>query len=132
MKDVITVRGLTMGFGGRTIMENLDFDVRAGEVFVILGGSGSGKSTLLKHLIGLYKPLAGRISIAGIPLDPDNTDSYRRILDRIGVMYQGGALFSSMTLGENMALSTYPWISAKSLRNTDDWSSNHSFYTRNQ
>lgn len=104
MKDVITVRGLTMGFGGRTIMENLDFDVRAGEVFVILGGSGSGKSTLLKHLIGLYKPLAGRISIAGIPLDPDNTGSYRRILDRIGVMYQGGALFSSMTLGENVAL----------------------------
>lgn len=104
MKDVITVRGLTMGFGDRTIMENLDFDVRAGEVFVILGGSGSGKSTLLKHLIGLYRPLAGRISIAGIPLDPDNTDSYRRILDRIGVMYQGGALFSSMTLGENVAL----------------------------
>lgn len=113
MKDVISVRGLTMGFGGRTIMENLDFDVRAGEVFVILGGSGSGKSTLLKHLIGLYKPLAGRISIAGIPLDPDNTGSYRRILDRIGVMYQGGALFSSMTLGKNVAL---PLIEYTTLR----------------
>lgn len=104
MTAVITVRGLTMGFGDRIIMENLDFDVRAGEVFVILGGSGSGKSTLLKHLIGLYKPLAGRISIAGMLLDPDDTGGYRRILDRIGVMYQGGALFSSMTLGENVAL----------------------------
>lgn len=103
-KSVISVRGLTMGFGGRTIMENLDFDVRAGEIFVILGGSGSGKSTLLKHLIGLYKPVAGEITIAGIPLNPDDTDGYRRILDRIGVMYQAGALFSSMTLGQNVGL----------------------------
>jgi phospholipid/cholesterol/gamma-HCH transport system ATP-binding protein len=103
-KTVISVRGLTIGFGELVIMKNLDFDIRAGEIFVILGGSGSGKSTLLKHLVGLYKPMAGKITIAGMSLEPDDEDSYKQILTRIGVMYQGGALFSSMTLGENVAL----------------------------
>ena len=101
---VISVRGLTMGFGARTIMENLDFDIRAGEIFVILGGSGCGKSTLLKHLVGLHRPKAGTISIAGLAMNPDDPDTFKRILTRIGVMYQGGALFSSMTLAENIAL----------------------------
>lgn len=100
----VSARGLTMGFGQRTIMENLDFDIRAGEIFIILGGSGCGKSTLLKHLVGLHTPMAGSITVAGLPMNPDDADAYRRILDRIGVMYQGGALFSSMTLGENVAL----------------------------
>lgn len=103
-ETVISVRGLTMGFGERVIMEGLDFDVRRGEIFVILGGSGCGKSTLLKHLVGLYRPMAGSITVAGMPLDPEDGDGFRRILARIGVMYQGGALFSSMTLGENVAL----------------------------
>ena len=101
---VISARGLTMGFEGQAIMEGLNFDIHPGEIFVILGGSGCGKSTLLKHLVGLYKPMAGEITIAGMPLDPDDEDSFKRILARIGVMYQGGALFSSMTLGENVAL----------------------------
>ena len=101
---VISVRGLTMGFGARTIMENLDFDIHAGEVFIILGGSGCGKSTLLKHLVGLHRPKAGSISIAGLPMNLDDPDTFKRILTRIGVMYQGGALFSSMTLAENIAL----------------------------
>jgi phospholipid/cholesterol/gamma-HCH transport system ATP-binding protein len=101
---VITARGLTMGFGDLILMESLNFDIHSGEIFVILGGSGCGKSTLLKHLVGLYKPMAGKITIAGMVLDPDNDDSFKRILGRIGVMYQGGALFSSMTLGENVAL----------------------------
>ncbi len=101
---VISVRGLTMGFGARTIMENLDFDIRAGEIFIILGGSGCGKSTLLKHMVGLHRPKAGTISIAGLAMNPDDPDTFKRILTRIGVMYQGGALFSSMTLAENIAL----------------------------
>jgi phospholipid/cholesterol/gamma-HCH transport system ATP-binding protein len=103
-KAIISVRGLTMGFGDEPIMEGLDFDIRPGEIFVILGGSGCGKSTLLKHLVGLYTPMAGKITIAGTQLEPDDEDSFKRILARIGVMYQGGALFSSMTLGENVAL----------------------------
>ncbi len=101
---VITVRGLTMGFGDHVVMRDLNFDIHAGEVFVILGGSGCGKSTLLKHMVGLYKPMAGRITVAGMDMDPDDDGAYRRILARIGVMYQGGALFSSMNLGENVAL----------------------------
>jgi len=101
---VITVRGLTMGFGGRAILKDLNFEIRSGEIFVILGGSGCGKSTLLKHLVGLHKPMAGTITIAGQLLDTDDTESFGRILRRFGVMYQGGALFSSMTLGENVAL----------------------------
>ncbi len=101
---VISVRGLTMGFGKLVIMQNLDFDIQPGEIFVILGGSGCGKSTLLKHLVGLYKPRSGTITIAGLPMNPDDDDAFRRILTRVGVMYQGGALFSSMTLGENVAL----------------------------
>jgi phospholipid/cholesterol/gamma-HCH transport system ATP-binding protein len=101
---VISVRGLTIGFGGVVMLKNLDFEIRSKEIFVILGGSGCGKSTLLKHLVGLYKPMHGQITIAGVRLDPDNEASFRQILARIGVMYQGGALFSSMTLGENVAL----------------------------
>ena len=101
---VISVRGLTMGFGDHVVMQDLDFDISRGEIFVILGGSGCGKSTLLKHLVGLYRPMAGRITIAGLPMDPDDGETFMRILARIGVMYQGGALFSSMTLGENVAL----------------------------
>ncbi|PKN41773.1 MAG: polyamine ABC transporter ATP-binding protein [Deltaproteobacteria bacterium HGW-Deltaproteobacteria-18] len=103
-KEIISVRGLTMGFGDLVIMKNLDFDIHPAEIFVILGGSGCGKSTLLKHMVGLYKPMAGKITIAGMLLEPDNEDSFKKILARIGVMYQGGALFSSMTLGENVAL----------------------------
>lgn len=101
---VISVRGLTMGFGDHVVLQDLHFEVRAGEIFVILGGSGCGKSTLLKHMVGLHRPMAGSVTVAGMPLDPDDAESYGRILARIGVMYQGGALFSSMTLGENVAL----------------------------
>lgn len=103
-ETVISVRGLTMGFGDHVVMKDLDFDIDKGEIFVILGGSGCGKSTLLKHMVGLYKPMSGTIAIAGMLMDPDDGETFRRILARIGVMYQGGALFSSMTLGENVAL----------------------------
>lgn len=103
-ETVISVRGLTMGFGDHVVMKDLDFDIGKGEIFVILGGSGCGKSTLLKHMVGLYKPMSGTITIAGMLMDPDDGETFRRILARIGVMYQGGALFSSMTLGENVAL----------------------------
>lgn len=102
--SVIAVHNLTMGFGDRVILNNLNFDIYHGEIFVILGGSGCGKSTLLKHLIGLYKPMAGTITIAGQDLNLDDEVGYRQILKHIGVMYQAGALFSSMTLGENIAL----------------------------
>jgi phospholipid/cholesterol/gamma-HCH transport system ATP-binding protein len=101
---IIRVEGLTMGFGSTVIMESLDFTVNSGEVFVILGGSGSGKSTLLKHMIGLYDPMAGRILIAGRDITQAQGAEREAVLRRIGVMYQMGALFGSMTLLENVRL----------------------------
>ncbi len=101
---VIRVEDLTMGFGSMVIMQNLGFSVRSGEIFVILGGSGSGKSTLLKHMIGLYRPLAGRILIQGSDMARAEGAAREDILRQVGVMYQMGALFGSMSLLENVRL----------------------------
>lgn len=100
----IDVRNLTMGFGSLILLKDASFTVNRGEIFVILGGSGCGKSTLLKHLIGLHAPLEGDIFIRDEPMDPNDQESYRKILQSFGVMYQGGALLGSMTLAENVAL----------------------------
>ncbi len=104
MAPIIEVRNLTMGFGSRILLRDASFTVHRGEVFAILGGSGCGKSTLMRVLMGLVRPLAGNITIAGDVLDPDDAASYGRILARMGVMYQGGALLSSLTLAENILL----------------------------
>lgn len=101
---VIRVRGLTMGYGRRILLEHADFDVHRGEVFVILGGSGCGKSTLLKTLIGLKPPLAGTIHMEGTDFIRARGAERKAVLQRMGVMYQGGALFGSMTLQENVML----------------------------
>lgn len=101
---IITVRNFTAAYGDRTILKNLNFDIRRGETFVILGGSGCGKSTLMKHLIGLYPPATGSITIDGIELVGADESTRQKILRRIGVMYQSGALFGSMSLAENVAL----------------------------
>lgn len=103
-ETIIRVEGLTMGFGSMILMENLDFSVRSGEIFVILGGSGSGKSTLLKHMIGLYEPLCGRILIHGTDMAQARGSEREALLRQIGVMYQMGALFGSMNLLENVRL----------------------------
>lgn len=102
--SIIRVEDLAVGYDGQAILEHVSFDVRAGEVFVILGGSGSGKSTLLKHMIGLNPPIAGRVLIEGRDLAQASGDERRDILKGIGVMYQSGALFGSMTLSENVRL----------------------------
>ncbi len=101
---IIEVQGLTAAYGEETILENLSFTVNHGEVFVILGGSGCGKSTLLKHLIGLYQPANGQIFIDGQDLVSTYGESRQTLLRKIGVMYQHGALFGSMTLLENLCL----------------------------
>ena len=103
--DVIfQVEDLTAGYDDRTILEHVSFEVRRGEVFVILGGSGCGKSTLLKQMIGLYAPVAGRVLIEGDDIVAADGDRREAILRKFGVMYQSGALFGSMTLLENVAL----------------------------
>ena len=101
---VIEVRGLTMKYGDRVVMKDLDFTVARGEVFVLMGGSGSGKSTLLKHLIGLKAPAKGTIVFEGEAFDLDDEVVRKRILRRMGVLYQNGALWSGLTLAENVAL----------------------------
>ncbi len=100
----IEVRGLTMKYGPLVVMEDLNFQVHRGEIFVIMGGSGSGKSTLLKHLIGLKAPAEGSILFEGEDfLEADET-TRKGILRRMGVLYQNGALWSGLTLAENVAL----------------------------
>ena len=101
---IIRVEGLTAGYGDFILLENVSFEVRRGEVFVILGGSGCGKSTLLKHMIGLYEPKAGHVYIDGDDIVVAEGEDRQRILRKIGVMYQSGALFGSMTLAENVRL----------------------------
>lgn len=101
---IIRVEDLTAGYDDRTILEHVTFDVRRGEVFVILGGSGCGKSTLLKHMIGLYPPVAGHVLIDGADIVAADGEARDAILRRFGVMYQSGALFGSMTLLENVRL----------------------------
>jgi phospholipid/cholesterol/gamma-HCH transport system ATP-binding protein len=103
-KSLIQVRDLTIGYGEHLVLERLNFDVRRGEVFAILGASGSGKSTLLKHLIGLYQPMQGDVLISGASLVSAEGDDRLRILRKFGVLYQGGALFGSLTAVENVRL----------------------------
>jgi phospholipid/cholesterol/gamma-HCH transport system ATP-binding protein len=100
----IQVEGLAAAYGGRTVFRDVTFEVRRGEVFVILGRSGCGKSTLLKLMIGLLRPAAGSVRIAGEDLAAAEGVARRRLLRRIGVMYQGGALFGGLTLLENVGL----------------------------
>ena len=103
-ETIIRVEGVTAGYDGRTILENVSFDVRRGEVFVILGGSGCGKSTLLKHMIGLYPVQAGHVLIDGADIVTADGADRDAILRKFGVMYQLGALFGSMTLLANVRL----------------------------
>ena len=101
---VILVEGLTARFGDEVVFENVNFQVYRGEILVILGGSGCGKSTLLKHMIGLYRPAAGRVLVNGVDVNTDDDQELRRLRMGIGVLFQSGALFGSMTLAENLAL----------------------------
>jgi phospholipid/cholesterol/gamma-HCH transport system ATP-binding protein len=101
---IIRVENLTAGYDSTVIMRDVSFTVNRGEVFVILGGSGSGKSTLLKHMIGLYLPMTGRVLIDGDDIVTAEGEARHAILKKIGVMYQSGALFGSMTLLENVRL----------------------------
>jgi phospholipid/cholesterol/gamma-HCH transport system ATP-binding protein len=100
----VEVRDLTMRYGSMVVMEGLNFSVAPGEIFVIMGGSGSGKSTLLKHLIGLKEPAGGTILFHGEDFGAADPAAKKRMLRRMGVLYQNGALWSGLTLAENVAL----------------------------
>jgi phospholipid/cholesterol/gamma-HCH transport system ATP-binding protein len=103
-ETIIQAENLTMGFDNTPILKDISFSVAAGEIFIILGGSGCGKSTLLRHLIGLQDPISGKIIIDGQELTGADNRQRESILSGIGVAFQGGALFGSMTVLENVAL----------------------------
>jgi phospholipid/cholesterol/gamma-HCH transport system ATP-binding protein len=100
----IDVRNLSVGYGQNVLLQNLNFSVNEGEIFVILGGSGCGKSSLLKNLFGLYEPLAGSVLIEGQDITNAHGEDRQKIMTQFGVMYQQGALFGSMNLLENVTL----------------------------
>ncbi|HEX5684911.1 MAG TPA: ATP-binding cassette domain-containing protein [Ideonella sp.] len=100
----VKVEGLTMAFGDKVVQRNLDFEICDGEVLAIVGASGCGKSTLLRHLIGLQAPAAGRVCYGGDDIHSDDAELQARLRRRFGVAFQSGALWSSMTVGENVML----------------------------
>ena len=102
--NAIEIQDLRVGYGDKVLLQDLNFSIATGEVFVILGGSGCGKSSLLKNLFGLYQPLAGDVLIEGMNITKAQGQQRQNIMTRFGVMYQQGALFGSMTLLENVRL----------------------------
>lgn len=101
---VIEVAGLTKSFDGRTVLDGIDLTVRRGETLVIMGASGCGKSTLLRTLIGAHRPDSGSVSLFHRDLWSLNSRELDDVRKRFGILFQSGALFSSMTVGENVAL----------------------------
>jgi phospholipid/cholesterol/gamma-HCH transport system ATP-binding protein len=103
-EPTIRVRDLTVGYGRQVVQRDLNFDVERGDIFVVMGGSGSGKSTLLRAMIGLVEPFRGEVLYDGVSFTRADPDERVRMLRRVGVLYQRGALWSSMTLAENLEL----------------------------
>ncbi len=118
--SAISVRHLTMAYGSFVVMRDLSFDIARGEIFVIMGGSGCGKSTLMRHLIGLLRPQAGKVFFNDVDFTAADEDRRNEMLRKFGVMFQGGALWSSMTLAENVAfpLEEFTDLSRAAIRET--------------
>ena len=100
----IEAAGLSCGYDGNLVLKNLTFSVRPGEIFFIIGGSGCGKSTLLRNLIGIQTPMAGTVKFFGQTFSDNDPVARRALLKTFGVLYQGGALWSSLTLRQNVSL----------------------------
>ncbi len=100
----IEVAALECGYGGAPVLTNVTFSVRRGEIFFVIGGSGCGKSTLLRHLVGLHEASSGTVTFFGESFTAAAPARRRELLRTFGVLYQGGALWSSLTLRENIAL----------------------------
>ncbi|MGA8642695.1 ABC transporter ATP-binding protein [Candidatus Binatus sp.] len=103
-KPHIVVKNLTMAYGSFVLMRDINFTVHHGDVFIIMGGSGCGKSTLLRHLIGLKEPAAGEVFYDDVNFTQADPQTRELMLRRFGILYQSGALWSSMTLAENIGL----------------------------
>ena len=112
------IRDLTMAYGRFVVMRDLNFAVNRGDIFIIMGGSGCGKSTLLRHMVGLKAPATGQILYEGVSFWESKSEDRDSIMRRTGILYQSGALWSSMTLAENVALplEEYTDLSTKEIR----------------
>ena len=102
--SVIEIENLVTHYGTRKILNGVSLTIQQGEILVIMGGSGSGKSTLLRHILGLHKPTAGAIRILGQDITRINHQQMYALRKEMGVAFQGGALFGSMTVGDNVML----------------------------
>jgi len=120
VKPIIEVKGLGLGYDGRRVLRDVGFQVNKKEIFIIVGSSGCGKSTLLKSLIGLKEPEAGEIFYRGVNFWGQDEASRQKLMRGFGVLYQGGALWSSFTLQENVALplQLYSDLTAAQIRET--------------
>jgi phospholipid/cholesterol/gamma-HCH transport system ATP-binding protein len=118
-KALIQVQDLEARYGDDPILKGVHLEVYKGEILAIIGGSGCGKTTLLRHLIGLRQPYAGRIVIDGIDITNSDESGFAQALKKIGILFQGGALFGSMTIAENVALpiQEYTDLSPESIAN---------------
>jgi phospholipid/cholesterol/gamma-HCH transport system ATP-binding protein len=103
-EPIILVEHLRAEFGDNLVFKDVSFQVNRGEIFVILGGSGCGKTTLLKHIVGLYRPTAGRVLVNGVDIVQQDPKLMQQVRMGTGMLFQSGALFGSMTLAENIAL----------------------------
>jgi phospholipid/cholesterol/gamma-HCH transport system ATP-binding protein len=103
-QTLIAVEHLVAHYGARLILDDISFTVQAGEILVVLGGSGSGKSTLLKHMVGLLQPTAGTVRYWGRDLVQMEEDERAALLQHVGISFQSGGLFNSLTLADNVAL----------------------------
>lgn len=101
---VIDVKGLSVGYGDYVLLHDADYQVNKGDIFIIMGGSGCGKSSMLRVLTGLLPPLKGQVIINGVDMVNGKADDIQKIREKSGILYQSGALFSSMTLAENIML----------------------------
>ena len=101
---IVQVRDLANRFGQQSVHEHLDLDIYRGEILGVVGGSGTGKSVLLRSIVGLREPSAGRVQVFGENLQDLNSEQRRQVERRFGVLFQKGALFSSLTVTENVAL----------------------------
>ncbi|MDD5116155.1 MAG: ATP-binding cassette domain-containing protein [Candidatus Omnitrophica bacterium] len=104
MDTAIEVKDVDLGYDDLAVMRGINFKIKKGEIFVIMGGSGCGKSTLLKSMIGLNPPQKGEVLYDGVSFWGEDEEGRQKLMRRFGVLYQGGALWSSLTLGENVSL----------------------------
>lgn len=100
----IDVKDLTVGYGDYVLLHDANYQVNKGDIFIIMGGSGCGKSSMLRVLTGLLPPIKGKVVISGVDIATASSNEVQKIREKSGILYQGGALFSSMTLAQNIML----------------------------